>query len=65
MKTYIYDKLAHDRFMQKQYTLALGAIEKTLLHALPQTTSRQEALCCMVRVSYSFKNRSHFVQPFL
>lgn len=40
MKSYIYDKLAYDHFMQKQCTLTLGAIKKTLQHALPQTTSR-------------------------
>ncbi len=33
MKTYIYDKLAYAYFMQKQYPLALGAIEKALQFA--------------------------------
>jgi tetratricopeptide (TPR) repeat protein len=33
MKTYIYDKLAHAYFMQKQYLLALSTIEKALEHA--------------------------------
>ncbi len=33
MKTYIYDKLAHAHFMQKQYPLALGAIEKAIQFA--------------------------------
>jgi len=33
MKTFIYDKLARAYFNQKQYLLALGAIEKALEHA--------------------------------
>ena len=33
MKTYIYDKLARAYFNQKQYLLALRAIDKALEHA--------------------------------
>jgi len=33
MKTYICNKLAYTHFMQKQYPLALRAIEKALEHA--------------------------------
>lgn len=33
MKTYICDKLAYAYFMQKQYPLALRAIEKAMEHA--------------------------------
>lgn len=65
MKTYICDKLACACFMQKQYGLALRAIEKTPEYDTTKTTHYQEALCCMVRVSYSFKNRSHFGQALL